>query len=124
MTGDDQYSSIYLFPEIGQPTWVELITANYLAPHTLLHRELADPSLYPTVRQLALALGVNLVRSLAYLRHPGHRLEPIYWLAPLVTGMSLVVVPDDLPADGLTRVRQELQYRPEILPERMMWPIV
>lgn len=124
MTGDDQFEHVYLFPEIGQPTWVELIAATYSAPHTHLHRELADPSVYRNVRDLALAHGIRPISDYDPYRRalPSGLLEPVDWLEPLETGTSVVVVPGNMPKDGLTRVQQELLRLPEILPTRMIWP--
>lgn len=122
---DDPFAAVRLFPEIGQPTWVELIIATYVAPHTHLHRELADPNVFANVRSMALAHGVRPLEGFkVYLRKAsGSVLELIDWSYPVETGLSVVVVPSSMPLDGLTRVISELTSRPGILPTRMIWPI-
>lgn len=121
---DDQFDHVVLFPEISQASWVEFIAATYIAPHTHLHRELADPSVYGNVRDLALAHGIHPTSGYtAYRRSlPSGSLEPINWSDTIGTGFSIVVAPGNMPEDGLTRVRQELLRLPEILPTRMVWP--
>lgn len=121
----DPFEAVVLFPEIGQPTWVELIVATYRAPRTHLHRDLADPSVYANVRDLALVHGIRPISGFtAYLRKlPADTIDIIDWLTPLQTGMSIVVVPESMPPDGVTRVQQALAGLPEILPTRMIWPV-
>lgn len=115
---------VVLSPEIGQPTWVELIVVNNNPPQISIHRELEDPTSYSDVHALVAAHGYDVTTYTPYARNwfTGV-LSALSWSATLSTGMIVVVVQGDV-YGGFERLARVLNQQPQILPKRMVWPIL
>jgi hypothetical protein len=114
---------VRLTPELGQPTWVELIVVVGDPPHLSVHRDIVDPSMYQTVGDLTRAMGYGTVAYAPYSRDwfTG-TLSMLDWTDQLSTGAIVVLLSGEI-YGGFSRLAQVLNSRPQLMPKRMVWPV-
>lgn len=115
----DQYGfdKISLYAEIGQPTWLELLLVEGGASGISVHREMVDPSAYPTVGSLVLVYSSGGGHTFT-IRNRDGSLEPAGFGDATDSKMTVVHVIGDLDPDGVAATIRAL---PIIMPSRMTW---
>ena len=114
--------SARLYPEVGQPTWTELIIVNGIPPQIQIHREIIDPAMYLDVNRLTAVFKCRNGYTPYTRNWLTGALTQIDWSVPLTTGLTVVLVGGTL-YGGQKILRDMLSSTAQILPARMLWPV-